>query len=134
MVLGFTLSPFAAVRAVIESWRPRACNTEREYESALVAKLEKELKNQKIQRQFGHGSQKIDIVVDKKVAIEIKKDLKSTSSEQRLKGQLDQYLEDWDRLFIVLCGEVRSDLLKSVKDYVAKRRRMFQDVEIVVKK
>ncbi|RLG26935.1 hypothetical protein DRN85_01605 [Methanosarcinales archaeon] len=115
MSLGFTIEPYGTVEEVIKSWKPRGCATEKEFEQSLSRKLEKELKNQKIQTQYGSGRQRVDIVVHKKVPIEVKKDLTTTSALQRTLGQVDQYLQDWDSLILVLCGDVAPDLLKSLK-------------------
>jgi hypothetical protein len=49
MSVGFWLDPFGKVRKVIESWRPRGCATEKEFEASLLRKLKKELKKQKVQ-------------------------------------------------------------------------------------
>lgn len=57
MPISFALNPFGRVCEVIESWKPRGCKTEKDYENSLVKKLEKELVNQKIQRQYGSGRQ-----------------------------------------------------------------------------
>ena len=117
MPLSFTLNPFGRVCEVIESWRPRECKTEKDYENSLVKKLEKELVNQRIQQQYGSGRQRVDIMVHGKVPIEIKKDLKSTATLQRTIGQLNQYLKDWSAIILVLCGDVSGDLFKDLKKY-----------------
>lgn len=121
MVIFFSTGVFAEVRRVIKSWKPRGCKTEKDYEKSLRQKLEKELKNRKIQRQFGAARQRVDIVVDGKVPIEIKKDLNSTAALQRTIGQLDQYLEDWPGVFLVLCGETDRDMLGSLQEYTRKK-------------
>lgn len=85
----FTLNPFGRVCQAIESWRPRGCKTEKDYENSLVKKLRKELVNQTIIQQYGSGRQRVDIVVHNKVPIEVKKDLKTTAALQRAIGQLN---------------------------------------------
>ena len=117
MPTSFTLNPFGRVYEVIESWRPRGCKTEKDYERSLVKKLEKELVNQTIIPQWAFGRQRFDIMVDNKVPIEVKKDLKSTSVLQKTIGQLNQYLKDQDRVILVLCGDTSADLLKDLKKY-----------------
>jgi len=140
MVLGFTLDPFGAVRKAIKSWRPRNCRTEKDYEDSLVARLEKELKNQKIERQYARGTQRMDIVVHRKVPIEIKKDLKSKATLNNTIGQLEQYLQEWDKIFLIICGEVKRDLLTSLRQYANKQIgglypfSQYERVEIIVRK
>jgi hypothetical protein len=140
MEFGFTVDPFGTVGKVIRSWRPRGCKTEKDYRESLKLKLQKELGNQKIQPDYGRGSQHIDIVVDGKVPIEIRKDLKSTGSLKRTIGQLDRDLKDWKGVFLVLCGEIRPDLVTSLKQYAKKQTGglsypfSYEKVEIIVKK
>lgn len=119
MPRSFTLDPFGRVCEAIESWRPRGCKTEKDYERSLVKKLEKELVKQTITPQWASGRQRIDIVVHGKVPIEIKKDLNSTAALHTTIGQLNQYLRDWDGIILVLCGDIAGDLLKDLQKYVA---------------
>jgi hypothetical protein len=140
MEFGFALDPFGTVGKVIRSWRPRGCKTEKDYRDSLKLKLQKELGNQKIQPEYGRGSQYIDIVVDGKVAIEIRKGLKSTGSLKRTIGQLDRDLKDWKGVFLVLCGEIRPDLVTSLKQYAKKQTSglsypfSYEKLEIIRKK
>jgi len=124
MPISFTLNPFGRVCEVIESWRPRGCKTEKDYERSLVKKLQNELVNQNIQQQYGSARQRFDIMVHDKVPIEIKKDLNSTAKLQRAKGQLDGYLKDWEGVILVLCGDVSGDLFNDLKKY-AERQRVY---------
>lgn len=117
MSLYFCFDPFGKVRKVIESWRPRGCITEKEFEASLLRKLKKELKGKKIQGQYGSGRQRVDIVVDDKVPIEVKKDIKNTSTLHRLIGQIDNYLNNWGGLIIVICGEITSDHQDYLEQY-----------------
>ena len=117
MPKSFTLEPFGRVCEVIESWRPRGCKTEKDYENSLVKKLRKELVNQTTQQQYGSARQKVDIMVHDKVPIEIKKDLNSTAKLQRAKGQLDGYLKVWERVILVVCGDTPADLFNDLKKY-----------------
>jgi hypothetical protein len=56
-------------------------------------------------------------MVHGKVPIEVKKDLKTTAAFQRTVGQLNQYLEDFEGIILVLCGDVSRDLLKDLETY-----------------
>jgi len=60
-------------------------------------------------------------VVDGKVPVEIKKDFKSTAAYHRTIGQLNQYLEAWQSVILVLCGDVSSDLFKDLRRYAASK-------------
>lgn len=120
--LGFTLDPIGTVREIIDNWNPEDYATEKEFEDSLLEEFQKKLKNQVIYSQYGSGLQRVDIVIDKKVPIELKKDLTSTAVLQRTIGQLDQYLKDWRTVFLVLCGDVSHDLLKHLEKYVKDSR------------
>ncbi len=132
MPYSFTLNPFGRVCQAIESWRPRGCKTEKDYENSLVKKLRKELVNQTIIQQYGSGRQRVDIVVHNKVPIEVKKDLKTTAALQRAIGQLNLYLKDWKGIILVLCGEVSPDLMRDILDYAKQYAK--SDVEVYVYK
>jgi hypothetical protein len=117
MSLGFTLDPFGTVKEIIVAWQPKRSRTEKGYKESLVTELGAKLKKQKIDPEYGSGRQKVDIVVADKVPIEIKKDLKSNSVYHSVRGQLGDYLEKWERVILVLCGDIDHNLLKSLKKY-----------------
>lgn len=129
---GFKLKPFSTVQEIIEAWQPTGCNSEKEYEKSLLQELQRRLKKQTIQTQYGSGRQRIDIVVHKKVPIEIKLNLKSTASYQRLIGQLEEYLQDWNQIILVLCGTIKLDLKKSLKDYIDRKEEIYSFEEKVI--
>ncbi|MFA5032878.1 MAG: hypothetical protein WC614_07655 [bacterium] len=106
------------ISGITNAWQPERCKTEKDFENSLLKKLQEELKDQRIQSQYGSGAQRVDIVIDKNIAIEIKKDLKNTSVLQRLIGQMELYIKDWEYLFIILCGNIKPDLLKDLKSYI----------------
>jgi len=104
------------VSELAESWRPRKCKTEKEYELSLFRHLEKNLEQSDIIRQYAVGRIRGDIVVDKTILIEIKKGLDSMSQYQRLKGQIDDYANQWDGyVLLVFCGDVQRDLKKEIE-------------------
>ncbi len=135
MTFKFRLNPFGTVKKIINEWEPRRCSTEKDFEKSLLLELQNKLKDEKILSQYGSGRQRVDIVVHGKVPIEIKKDLRSNAALQRTIGQLEQYLEDWGYLFLVLCGNVNSELLKSLKEYVNKKTDIVGDdrIDLIVK-
>lgn len=104
------------VLALVEKWRPRNCKTEKDYERSLFNHLQKNLEKSDVIKQYAVGRIRGDIVIDKKILIEIKKDLDSMSQYQRLKGQIDDYGRQWDgRVVIIFCGEVQRDLKKEIE-------------------
>lgn len=125
MPYSFLLAPFDRVGQAIESWRPMGCKTEKDYERSLVNKLRKELVNQTITPQSGAGRKRVDIMVHGKVPIELKRDLKSTAAYQRTVGQLNGYLEEFDGIILVLCGEVDRDLFRDLEKYANREGRVY---------
>ena len=106
------------VEGLVKEWRPRGCESEKDYEKSLYKYLEKKLEGKEITKQHGVGRSKVDIAVGKKVFVELKKDLKNTGQLQRLIGQLELYSKDLSNLIIILCGEVDKNLLNQLKDKV----------------
>ena len=115
MDIGFKWDSMGKVEKIIKKWKPKRCTTEKDYEKSLVTFLQEEMPDVKIIQQYGAGTQKIDIVVGEEVAIELKKDL-TTPEYQRLIGQLYGYKKNWDKIFVVVCGEIKDNLKKDLED------------------
>ena len=135
MSLGFIIDAFGSVCASVEAWQPIDCVTEKDYEKSLLNELQHKFSNKKIISQYGSGKQRVDIVVQDKVPIELKKDLKSNAILQRTIGQVEQYLKEWDCLILVLCGVVKEDLLHLLKEHLRDKTDIIGDerVRIIVK-
>ena len=125
MPYSFRLAPFDRVCEAIDSWRPRECKTEKDYERSLVKKLRKELTKQEIVPQYGSGRMRVDIMVGEKVPIELKKDLTSTAAYQKTKGQLNEYLRVFNGIILVLCGDVSSDFFRDLERYAKQQVRVY---------
>jgi len=132
---GFTLDPFGTVKEIIQAWDADNCTTEKQCEQSLAKELERALVNQKVERQYGSGRQRVDILVQDKVPIEIKYNLTQASVLQRLIGQLELYLKKWDQVIIVLCGTVSLNMLKDLKRHCSEKIVYpFQEVVHIVEK
>ena len=109
----------ASVRNVVglvQSWRPRNCESEKEFERSLKKHLDKNLPSSDVIPQSAQGRMKGDIVVDDRILIELKVGLNSTSKMQRLLGQIELYESNWKgEVIVVVCGDADRDLLKTVK-------------------
>jgi hypothetical protein len=136
MSLGFFIDAFGSVCESIKEWEPTDCVTEKNYENSLLVELQHKFNNKTIISQYGSGKQRVDIVVHDKVPIELKKDLKSNAVLQRTIGQIEQYLKEWECLVLVLCGDVKEDLLRLLKEHVKDKTDIMGDVRvrIIVKK
>jgi len=103
------------VRKLIYAWKPRGCETEKDFERSLQKHLEKNLEKSDIVSQYAAGRVKGDIVVDGEILIEIKDDLKSTAQLQRLLGQLEIYNAQWKgKVIVVICGDTQRDLVSTL--------------------
>jgi len=104
----------------LAAWRPRAMDWEVDYEASLKRFLIKRLPGVKVDRQrqidpaLGKRGGIIDVVVDDVLAIELKKELRSSGESDRALAQVWKYAEVWKRgpLFVLLC-ETRSGFADS---------------------
>lgn len=104
-----------ATISLIDRWKPRGCETEKDFERSLCAHLKRNLPNIKIVSQYAVGRARADLVIGEAVIVEIKTDLQSTSECNRLIGQLNGYA-DWDgRVIVLLTGKTDNDLLELVR-------------------
>lgn len=139
MNLGFGLTPYSAVREVIENWVPRNFDSEEQYEESLERELKKSLKDQKIERQYIFDKQRADIVVDDDVPIELKNDITTDQDIIEIKNQLDGYIKKWERVFLVICGNISDGRLEKLRKYAEKRQGFLDSifgievVEIILK-
>jgi hypothetical protein len=109
-----------AVVGLINQWEPKNCKTEKDYEKSLVKFIRAELPDIEVTPQFSFGRTKADLVIGRKVIIEIKTNLSNTGSCQRLVGQLHDYSE-WEGKVIVLltgttCPDLKMKINKAIKD------------------
>jgi hypothetical protein len=109
----FLLTVAAAVDE-INSWRPRGCTKETDYRDSLYDKLQDAFRIPPT-KEFGHGVYSADIAFERKLAIELKKDLREPTKLQRLKGQIEDMSKTFTNSIVVLVGETRSDLLKDLR-------------------
>ncbi len=122
--IGFNLNPVGTVMDIINKWKPGKCKTEKDYEKSLYNFLEKQLPDIEIVKQFGIGRTKVDIAVARKVFIEIKYNLNSTSKLQRLIGQLSLYKKEKDEdLIILLCGDFDKNMMMQLEREVEEQNR-----------
>jgi hypothetical protein len=105
------------VYSAIKRWRPRRCETEKDYEKSLYEFLHKEFPDIQVTKQFANGRIRADIVVGDKIIIELKNKLDTTAKYQRLMGQLMAY-EQWEgQIFVILTGDTDANLRKQLRQY-----------------
>jgi len=112
---------------LIKEWKPRGCKSETDYTKSLKKFLDRELSPVEIyvgkESSGGLDSSRLDLVVGKKkpyrdFAIELKKDLKSSSNFDRLKGQIHTYIvAKFKHIIILLIGKTEEKLKTELKNY-----------------
>ena len=112
--------PVAALTALLDKWRPRKCETEKDYETSLYTFLHKELEDRQITKQSGKGRFHADLVIDDKFIIEIKHNLDTTAKYQRLKGQVMEYKEWTGKVILLLIGKADQNLRKDLASFLKK--------------
>ena len=110
---------FDMVVEAINSWKPRKCKTERDFESSLLRHLQKKFSSLKVVRQFAIGTARADIAVQDKILIELKNKLNSKSELDRLVGQMYEYRRLKKPFIIVICSKSRDDLAKQLRTIFA---------------
>ena len=114
------MDPVESVCALIYEWKPTDTGSETKIEESLYAYLANKLKRQDVRRQFRHDRITADILINEKLAIEIKLNLTKTAEFRRLIGQLDCYANWGVSMIVLLVGEVQTDLMKRVEDRLQK--------------
>lgn len=109
------------MKSLLEKWRPRKFENEKEFEQSLQAFLRRELPDDiDVTPQYAQGRFRADVRVGKDVVIEIKYNLDTTSKLQRLIGQVEAY-EEWKGLiFLVLVGKADPDLKSQLTSFLKK--------------
>lgn len=106
----------------IESWEPKKCKTEKDYEKSLYQYLHDELGDLQITKQYAKGRIRADLMIGDRVIVELKHNLDTTAKYQRLIGQISEYKE-WDgRVIILLTGETDVNLRKQLDAFIKKEK------------
>jgi len=110
------------MKSLLEKWRPRKFDNEKEYEQSLHAFLRRELSDDiEVTPQYAQGRFRADLRVGKNVVVEIKLNLDTTSKLQRLIGQVEAYEEWKGTIFLVLMGKTDQDLKSRLTSFLKKR-------------
>lgn len=116
---------FGDTVSIIKNWEPeKEYNNEIEYRNDLLDLLRKKINsiqnpilgNQNrisVTKEDGRGL--CDIGIDRKIGIELKKDLKKKSQVDRLAGQILLFKKDYHDLIIVLVGKTDPEGLETLK-------------------
>ena len=119
---------FDKVYSLIQSWQPKKeYPTEEGYRDDLLQFLRENLNRSdwlgishrySIQKESGRCL--ADIGIDRRVGIELKRNLKSKAEADRLIGQVKGYLKEYEEgVIIVLCGRTDNDKLEYLRDLLS---------------
>ena len=102
------------LKEVISEWRPVNCQDESDCQLALQNYLQGRFSEDRllVEREYGAGSSKIDLVVENNYGIELKYNLSNQNEVKRLVGQAKN-MKDFIKGggLIVLCGDITDELL-----------------------
>lgn len=120
--------PLGSVRGKIEDWSSSSIfDKESEVEQEVTAFLKEKFPRLVVRNQFRHDRVIADILVEEKVAIEIKLNLKSTNELNRLLGQIDHYYEWGVYLIVLLVGDCPDDFKSKIQKKLA---RLWEDDQV----
>ena len=116
----FQILKIDAIESLIKRWDPVGCKTEKGFERSLADFLRQELSGMEIIQQYALARGRTDIMVDRKLQIELKYNLKTVNDCNRLIGQLDES-KRWGGYVIVLligntCPEMKHRIERCVKE------------------
>ena len=75
---------------------------------------------ERISVRIEHGEGNCDVVVGGQVAIEIKNNLHGKHDITQLFGQITDYVEEYERIIIVLVGKTDTETIQALKDKLNK--------------
>jgi len=111
------------VSRIVREWHPKKeYRSEAGYRDELLTFIRKELKKgtmwgpperHRIRKESGRHL--ADIGIDEKIGIELKRNLNSQSSLDRLIGQIRRFMRSYGYIIVVLCGEVNEGILDELK-------------------
>ena len=120
---------FDRVLRVVESWHPKKdYKKEAGYRDDLMAFVRYELKELEKGSMWGFpqehrirsesGRHLADIGIDEKIGIELKRNFTSQGKYDTLVGQMKRFMRQYSDIIIVLCGEVKKELVDDLQvDY-----------------
>ncbi len=116
---------FNMVLRIVKEWRPENdYGKEPQYTNDLIEFLRNELKREESGWGFpeqihivrrNSGRNHVDIEVDEKIGIELKRNLKTQSALDRLTGQISRFTKTYDYTIVVLCGETDEEKLHQLR-------------------
>lgn len=115
---------------VIEEWRPVRSKKESDYQISLQNYLLGRFSDDEliVDREYGIGSSRVDIVIERKYAIELKLDLKDESEIKRLKSQVSDMEDHFHSTLVVLCGNTQERVINELRRAI---RRYDEDQPLI---
>ena len=132
-------SIFPQVLEIIEDWSPKKLPSEAKYRDDLLKLLREEInrddllgfsEEHSIRKE--KGGSRADIGIDRNIGIELKHNLKLKNEVNRLFGQIDDQLKEYNEIIIVLCGKTSLEHLDLLREKVREMppRDMFSETRV----
>lgn len=121
---GFTFrnwDPIGSVKSSLDDWSYSQFDKELEAEESLYTHLVERFPRLEIQKEFYYDQIRMDILIERNLAIELKLNLTSNDEYKRLIGQLDSY-HRWDGLnmIVLVIGDFKTELQTRLEYAMAK--------------
>lgn len=126
----------AKIVVEVTRWRPRRCNSETQYQNSFLRHLRKigylegEIaEKQRITWGGDHGARRTaipDLILGKRVLVELKADLTASGETDRAMGQMLRYLLAWKGKgpsILVVCGDISPEIRFLVRMYTTTWRK-----------
>ncbi len=128
--VGLFGTSFPDVLRAVEHWEPGLLTSELQYRDSLAAHLQSSFAHASLEKEHGLGRARVDIYLQfagplrrmwdrsNSCFFELKKDIASNSSVQRLLGQMRMYKEAGALpLIIIACGQIDHSALAPIRSY-----------------
>ena len=123
----------AQVISILERWRPKKFQNEQKYKDDLSTYLDRELNNHNanttkstipVNRVQGNGL--CDIVIDRDIGVEVRKDLATQKQIKTFCTELNSYKRGYAEVIIVLLGNSSPNALELLKTDVHIRSTVYE--------
>jgi hypothetical protein len=123
----------AQVISLLEQWKPKKFQNEQKYKDDLSAYLDRELNNPAaktsaspipVNRVKGNGL--CDIVINRDIGLEVRKDLATQKQIRTFCAELNSYKRGYTDVIIVLLGKAGPNALEALKNDVRIRNTVYE--------
>ncbi len=107
------------IDTIQNEFKPEPCTDEKELQGQLTTFLNAKYPVKEIDREVNEDGAKLDIVIDKKYAIELKI-ARTPTTLRNLTAQLEEYQEVYPQIAALLLNIIENSNIESIKEYAKK--------------